>query len=102
MLTVDAERYMGLPQDNSTGYTSSSVMTHVEQMTGRLMLLHGLVDENVHFRHTARLITSLTRARKAYDLVVFPGERHSPHRLQDRVYMEDIIHEFFIKNLVNV
>lgn len=53
------ERYMGLPQENTAGYESSNVMTHVNKMQGRLLLIHGLIDENVHFRHTARLINKL-------------------------------------------
>jgi Prolyl oligopeptidase family len=49
-------------------------------------LLHLLSDvkQNVHFRHTARLINSLIAARKPYDLLIFPDERHSPRKLQDR------------------
>lgn len=46
------------------------------------MLVHGLIDENVHFRHTARLINALIAARKPYDLLLFPDERHSPRKLQ--------------------
>ena len=45
---------------------------------GKLLLVHGGVDENVHFRHTARLITALTQAQKPYDLLLFPEERHMP------------------------
>jgi dipeptidyl-peptidase-4 len=59
-----------------------------------LMLVHGLIDENVHFRHTARLINKLIEHRKHYDLILFPCERHSPHKIQDRIYMEDRIVTF--------
>ncbi|KAG0498230.1 hypothetical protein HPP92_002921 [Vanilla planifolia] len=52
-----------------------------------------MIDENVHFRHTARLINALIAARKPYELLVFPDERHMPRRLQDRVYMEERIWE---------
>lgn len=89
------ERYMGLPAENEKGYSSSSVMSHVENMTGRLLLVHGLIDENVHFRHTARLINKLIEKRKPYDLILFPCERHSPHKAADRVYLEDRIMKFF-------
>ena len=90
---------MGTPQNNPTGYEASSVMTHVPTMSGKLMLVHGLIDENVHFRHTARLINTLISARKRYELVLFPCERHSPHKLQDKIYIEDIMHDFFVSNL---
>ena len=60
----------------------SSVLTHASKLEGKLMLVHGLIDENVHFRHTARLINALIAARKPYDLLIFPDERHSPRKLQ--------------------
>jgi dipeptidyl-peptidase-4 len=93
------ERYMGLPADNLTGYRESAVLDHVPNMRGHLMLVHGLIDENVHFRHTARLINRLIAAGKDYDLLIFPDERHSPRRLRDRLYMEQRISEFFLRHL---
>jgi dipeptidyl-peptidase-4 len=97
--TCYTERYMGTPQSNPEGYVVSSVMAHVDAIQGKLLLVHGLIDENVHFRHTARLINALIRARKPYDLLLFPDERHSPRRLEDRVYMEERIRDCFLKNL---
>jgi len=93
------ERYMGTTQTNPKGYEESSVMHYIEQMQGKLMLVHGLIDENVHFRHTARLINALIRARKSYDLLLFPDERHMPRRLEDRIYMEEKVCDFFVQNL---
>ena len=95
------ERYMGTPRSNPDGYESSSVMHHVARMRGELLLVHGLIDENVHFRHTARLIDALVRARKDYRLLLFPGERHMPRRLEDRVYMEERIAAFLERSLVS-
>ena len=97
--TYYTERYMGTPESNPDGYADSSVMTHVAGMRGKLMLIHGLIDENVHFRHTARLINGLIRARKPYELLLFPDERHSPRRLADRVFMEEQIRDFIVENL---
>ncbi len=93
------ERYMGQPADNPQGYEAGSVMHHVDKMTGKLLLVHGLIDENVHFRHTARLINALIAARKPYDLLLFPDERHSPRRQGDRVYMEERVRDYFLENL---
>ncbi|MGE5601554.1 MAG: alpha/beta fold hydrolase [Nitrososphaerales archaeon] len=93
------ERYMGLPQENPQGYFTSSVLAHVGNITGRLLLVHGLIDENVHFRHTARLINALIRGRVPYELMLFPDERHMPRRLEDRVYMEERIRDFFNQSL---
>ncbi len=97
--TCYTERYMGMPQDNPAQYNASSVISHVNNIQGKLMLVHGLIDENVHFRHTARLINALIRARKHYELLLFPDERHLPRRLEDRVFMEENIRDFFLENL---
>lgn len=95
------ERYMGTPVSNTSGYQSSSVMSHVQNMRGSLMLIHGLIDENVHFRHTARLINKLVEHRKRYDLILFPCERHGPVKIQDKIYLEDCMMDFFVKKMVN-
>ena len=63
------------------------------------MLVHGMIDENVHFRHTARLINALIRAHKPYDLLLFPDERHMPRKIEDQIFMEEQIREYFVKHL---
>lgn len=95
------ERYMGTPESNPEGYRNSSVMTHIGNMTGKLLIIHGLIDENVHFRHTARLINALIRENKDYELMLFPDARHMPRSETDRVYMEERIRDFFIENLMD-
>ena len=70
-----------------------------DEWMDRLLLIHGLIDENVHFRHTSRLINALIRAKKVYHLLLFPSERHSPHKLQDRIFMGDEITRFFVENI---
>lgn len=93
------ERYMGTPANNPDGYRNSGVRAHLDALVGKLLLVHGLIDENVHFRHTARLINALIHQRKRYDLLLFPDERHMPRREADRVDMEARIRDFFLENL---
>ncbi len=93
--TCYTERYMGLPQENPEGYRQSSVMAHADNIRGSLLLVHGMLDENVHFRHTARLVNALNHFHIPYELLIFPDERHLPRRLDDRVYAEKRIIEFF-------
>jgi dipeptidyl-peptidase-4 len=97
--TCYTERYMGLPQANPDGYAGSSLMGHVDKIEGKLLLVHGLIDENVHFRHTARLINGLIAARKRYELLLFPDERHMPRKKDGRLYMEEQIYGFFKRQL---
>ncbi|KAD5961201.1 hypothetical protein E3N88_12674 [Mikania micrantha] len=93
------EKYMGMPDDNKTGYSYGSVMTHVGELKGKLLLIHGLIDENVHFRHTARLLNALVGARKVYELLIFPDARHMPRPHKDRLYMEERIWDFIHRSL---
>jgi dipeptidyl-peptidase-4 len=74
-------------------------MAHVDAIVGKLLIVHGLIDENVHFRHSARLIDAMIAAGKEYELQLYPNERHMPRRLEDRVYMERRIFEYLRKNL---
>jgi len=93
------ERYMGTPQSNPEGYKDSSVLTHAHKLRGKLLLVHGMTDENVHFRHTARLIVALTEANRDYDLLVFPEERHMPRDARGLEYQERKVIEYFERNL---
>ncbi|QDZ19849.1 dipeptidylpeptidase IV [Chloropicon primus] len=94
------ERYMGLYEENKECYVNdSSVIFNAPRIRGKLFLIHGMIDENVHFRHTVRLIKALNSASIEYDLLLFPSERHMPRGLQDRIYMEKRIASFFDQNL---
>jgi len=93
------ERYLGLPTENEEGYRKSSIFEHIQSMKGRILIIHGLIDENVHWRHSANLINQLTAAGKSYDLCVFPDERHSPRKLKNRIYLEHKIREYFLEHL---
>ena len=89
------ERYMATPQRNAEGYREASLLTHAAQLEGKLLLVHGGIDENVHFRHTARLITALTAANRDYDLLLFPQERHMPRDAAGLEYQERKLAEYF-------
>lgn len=95
------ERYMSTPQLNPRGYAEGSVMNVVHEMkdSQHLLLVHGLIDENVHFRHTARLINKLIGCRKIYDVLLFPEERHSPRHVAERIYLEERILAYIVKHL---
>ncbi len=89
------ERYMGTPRDNAAGYEGSSLLPLASRLRGRMLIVHGMVDENVHFRHTARFLDALNSAQKPYDLIIFPDERHLPRGEADRRYLEARIVKYF-------
>jgi dipeptidyl-peptidase-4 len=93
------ERYMGTPQENAAGYRESSLLPLAPLLKGKLLIIHGMADENVHFRHTARLLNALNSAQRRYDLLIFPDERHLPRGEKDRTYLETRLVEFFDRTL---
>jgi dipeptidyl-peptidase-4 len=93
------ERYLGTPQENPTGYEQSSAVAAAESLAGALLIVHGMIDENVHFRHSVRLADGLIAARRPFRLLPFPRERHMPRSEEDRVFMETQILQHFCRNL---
>ena len=74
-VTAGGGRYMGHPASNGAGYARSAVTAHVEGIEGALLLVHGLIDENVHFRHTACLINALIQSAYRSKHVTFEDVR---------------------------
>lgn len=70
------ERYMRRPQVNETGYQQADLRTHAEYLTGDLLIMHGLADDNVHPDHTIQLIESLVDAGKYFELMMYPDDNH--------------------------
>jgi dipeptidyl-peptidase-4 len=97
--TAYTERYMGFPQENVEGYAKASALAKVGDIEGSLLLCHGLLDENVLFRQSAVLVNELVKEQKAYDLALFPSERHGPRRPQDRAFLEERIVAFLQRSL---
>ncbi|HEY7326747.1 MAG TPA: DPP IV N-terminal domain-containing protein [Gemmataceae bacterium] len=70
------ERYMNTPQENPEGYKRTSVVGAAAQLHGRLLLIHGIRDDNVHVQNTLQLVNALERADKDFELMVYPNDRH--------------------------
>ena len=70
------ERYMGTPANNPDGYKTSSVLNYVDNFKGKLQLVHGVIDDNVHVQNTLRLVDLLENKKKDFELMLYPGGRH--------------------------
>jgi dipeptidyl-peptidase-4 len=75
--TAYTERYLGTPEDNPDGYRHQSLVPLAAGLRRPVLIIHGLLDENVHFRHTVRFIAAAQAAGRRVDLMVLPGARHS-------------------------
>ncbi|KAJ6635497.1 Dipeptidyl peptidase 8 [Pseudolycoriella hygida] len=96
------ERYMDLPENNKQGYVAGSVLSYIHKFPeedNRLLIIHGLIDENVHFFHTSQLINQLIKANKPYQLQVYPNERHSLRNLDASKHYETTLLSFLQNNL---
>jgi dipeptidyl-peptidase-4 len=71
------ERFLGKPQDNPEAYHTASVIPRLERLHGRLMLVHGLADDNVFVDHALAIAAELQRLGMTFDLMLYPGERHA-------------------------
>jgi dipeptidyl-peptidase-4 len=75
--TIYTERYMGLPSENAKGYEETSSVGHAAGMNGRLLLLHGMADDNVHVQNTVRLVDALLDAKKTtFETMLYPRRGH--------------------------
>ena len=93
--TAYTERYMGTPKDNPDGYLASSVIARARDLSGKALIIHGMLDENVHFRHSARLASALIGASRPFELLPIPGERHSSRKVPERTFVAGRIAGFF-------
>jgi len=74
--TIYTERYMGLLGDNLKGYVESSAVEQAAKMRGNLLLIHSMMDDNVHPQNTMQLLTALTNAGRDAELRIYPPGRH--------------------------
>ncbi|MDB4756131.1 DPP IV N-terminal domain-containing protein [Mariniblastus sp.] len=97
--SIYTERYMGLPAENKKGYQDSSVINAAGNLHGRLLLIHGTQDDNVHISNTYQLIHALQEAGKEFDLMIYPKNRHGIRTPNPMRHLRQLMTDFFTKNL---
>ena len=75
--SIYQERYLGLPDQNTAGYRAASPINFAEGLKGKLLLVHGAADDNVHFQNSELLINRLVELQKPFDLMVYPNGSHA-------------------------
>jgi dipeptidyl-peptidase-4 len=94
------ERYLDRPQDNAAGYAASSVFPYAENLTGKLLVMHGMADDNVLFLHSTKLFRKLQELGKPFDVMVYPGAKHGLLRQYDGRHAYASIKRFFDEKLL--
>ena len=93
------ERFMGLPEDDAAAYDNSSVIPHLHKLERPLLLMHGMADDNVLFTHSTMLMSELQKLGKPFDLMTYPGAKHSMQETHISIHRFDAILSFFRRNL---
>lgn len=97
--TIYTERYLKLPQENSAGYDNYSPITHAEKLKGKLLLIHGTGDDNVHFQNAIALQNALIAAGKQFDSFYYPDRNHGLYGGNTRLHLYEMMTNFILKNL---
>lgn len=96
--TIYTERYMGLPEENVSGYENASALTHAAELRDKLLIIHNLEDDNVHFQNTVQFVDALERAGRPFELILYPQKEHGVTGALKRHLYETMV-DFFEKNV---
>lgn len=96
--SIWTERYLDHPKDNPDGYRDSSPITYAKNLADRLLIVHGLADDNVHAQNTVAMSRELIRADKLFEQAFYPGQKHGFGPLAQRHFFQRMV-EFFEREL---
>jgi len=97
--TIYTERFMWIPQENAAGYTAAAPLTHIDGLTARYLLVHGLGDDNVHPQNSIQLVQKLQLGRKPFSLMLYPNKTHSISGAGGTLHLYDMLTRFVLENL---
>lgn len=92
------ERYMSNPQENTGGYIETSMLSHVAELQGKLMLIHGVQDDVVVMQHSMLFLEKCIKLGKQVDFFVYPTHPHNV-RGKDRVHLMEKVSRYFMDYL---
>lgn len=97
--TIYTERYMQTPQNNPEGYQKSSPVNFAKDLHGKLLLIHGAIDDNVHVQNTVQFVYELQKAGKQIQLMLYPKSRHGVTDPVLLKHMRQMMTDFVLTNL---
>lgn len=96
---IYTERYMQLPNLNPTGYDLNSPINMVDRLKGKLLLVHGTADDNVHFQNTAEMVKKLVQENKPFQSAYYPDKNHGIYGGNTRLHLFTLMTNFIVENL---
>ena len=96
---IYTERYMGLPQDNASGYDDNSPINFVKNIKGKYLIVHGTGDDNVHFQNSVMMVNELIRNNIPFDSEFYPNKNHGIYGGATRYHLYNKMTNFILENL---
>jgi dipeptidyl-peptidase-4 len=96
---IYTERFMRKPQENASGYDNNSPINHVKLLKGKLLLVHGSGDDNVHYQNTMEMINAFVSANKQFDLFIYPNRNHGIYGGYTRLHLYTKMTNYVLDNL---
>lgn len=97
--TIYTERYLGLPADNAKGYDMNSPINYAEKLKGKLLLIHGTADDNVHFQNQMAFQQALIKANKQFNSFNYPDRNHGIYGGVTRYHLYKQMTDFLLNGL---
>jgi dipeptidyl-peptidase-4 len=97
---IYTERFMRTPKENPDGYAENSPIKYVDRFKGKLLLIHGMSDDNVHPQNSYDFMTAMVAADKYFDLQLYPNNNHfmnTGKNTSDHLYRR--MTDYILKNL---
>jgi dipeptidyl-peptidase 4 len=97
--SIYTEKYLQTPQENPSGYDDNSPINFAKDLKGKLLIVHGSADDNVHLQNTMEFVTSLVNAKKQFDMFIYPNKAHSITGTTTRFHLFQKMTSYILENL---
>lgn len=99
--TIYTERFMSTPQKNAIGYTEGAPIHYAERLSDNqnLLIIHGDLDDNVHYQNAVQMIDALQSANKQFDMMIYPGRDHGIGGGVTRLHLHQLMTDYLADHL---
>ena len=97
--SVYTERFMRTPQENASGYDDNSPINFADKLKGKLLIMHGSADDNVHLQNTMVFTEKLVQSGKSFDMAIYTDKNHGIYGGRTRLNLYKRMTDFIMNNL---
>jgi dipeptidyl-peptidase-4 len=99
--TIYTERYMKTPQNNPEGYRRTAPRFAAAALHGRMLLVHGTMDDNVHMQNSIQFAYELQRAGKQFETMFYPRSRHALGDARLNAHLRQLMFDFVMRTVAS-